>query len=99
MFGATRDCMWWLELHPLSASQTRLIVGSCFPRRTVARNDFEDIVQRYYKRWDISIPEDNDISDLQQRGLSSPFARPGRLTHLEPLVHELANWVLDRVLD
>ncbi len=99
MFGATRDCMWWLELHPLSATETKLIVGSCFPKSTVARPDFEEVVQRYYKRWDISIPEDNDISDIQQRGLSSPFARPGRLTHLEPLVHVLANWVLDRVLD
>ena len=99
MFGCTRDCMWWLELHPLSARETRLIVGSCFPKSTVARNDFEEIVQRYYKRWDISIPEDNEISDIQQRGLSSPFARPGRLTHLEPLVHDLANWALDRVLD
>jgi choline monooxygenase len=99
MFGCTRDCMWWLELHPLSASATRLIVGSCFPRATAARADFDEVVQRYYKRWDISIPEDNAISDIQQRGLSSPFARPGRLTHLEPLVHDLANWVLDRVLD
>jgi phenylpropionate dioxygenase-like ring-hydroxylating dioxygenase large terminal subunit len=99
MFGATRDCMWWLELHPLSAACTRLIVGSAFPKKTVARNDFSEIVERYYRRWDTSIPEDNDISNLQQKGLSSPFARPGRLTHLEPLVHDLANWVLDSVLD
>src|SRR5262245_9183973 len=99
MFGATRDCMWWLELHPLSASRTRLIVGSSFPKKTVARDDFAEIVQRYYKRWDLSIPEDNDISNLQQRGLASPFARQGRLTHLEPLVHVFGNWVLDRVLD
>ena len=99
MFGATRDCMWWLELHPLSASRTRLIVGSAFPKATVMRNDFAEIVERYYKRWDISIPEDNEISALQQKGLASPFARPGRLTHVEPLVHDLANWLLDRVLD
>lgn len=99
MFGATRDCMWWLELHPISASSTKLIVGSSFPKATVERPDFGEVVERYYKRWDISIPEDNAISDLQQRGLSSPFCRPGRLTHLEPLVHDLANWVLDRVLD
>jgi choline monooxygenase len=99
MFGATRDCMWWLELHPVSASRTKLIVGSSFPKKTVQRNDFSEIVQRYYKRWDTSIPEDNDISNLQQKGLGSPLARPGRLTHLEPLVHDLANWVLDRVLD
>ena len=99
MFGATRDCMWWLELHPLSATRTRLIVGSSFPRSTVERADFGEVVERYYRRWDTSIPEDNDISNLQQRGLGSPLARAGRLTHLEPLVHDLANWVLDRVLD
>ena len=98
MFGATTDCMWWLELHPLSATRTRLIVGSCFPRKTVARHDFDEVVQRYYKRWDISVPEDNAISALQQKGLTSPFNRAGRLSHLEPLVHAIDNWVLDRVV-
>ena len=55
-------------------------------------------MKRYYKRWDISIPEDNGISELQQRGLRSPFAKPGRLSVAEPLVHTFGNWVLDRVL-
>ena len=30
--------------------------------------------------------------------MASPFARPGRFSHLEPLVHVIDNWVLDRVL-
>jgi phenylpropionate dioxygenase-like ring-hydroxylating dioxygenase large terminal subunit len=98
MFGCTIDCMWWLELHPQGPDRTRLIVGSCFPKDRVARPDFEEVVRNYYKRWDISIPEDNAVSDLQQRGLSSPLARPGRLAHMEPLVHAIDNWVLDRVL-
>lgn len=98
MFGCTTDCMWWLELHPLSAARTRLIVGSCFPSEVVARPDFEQVVQRYYKRWDLSIPEDNDISAQQQIGLSSPLSKPGRLSHAEPLVHVFNNWVLDRVV-
>lgn len=98
MFGATTDCMWWLELQPLSASRTKLIVGSCFPKAVTERADFEEVVQRYYKRWDISIPEDNDISALQQIGLASPFSKPGRLSHAEPLVHVFNNWILDRVL-
>ena len=98
MFGCTYDCMWWLELHPMGPEKTKLIVGSCFPRSSVARPDFEEVVQRYYKRWDISIPEDNHISELQQRGLSSPLARQGRLAHAEPLVHTFGNWVLDHVL-
>ena len=98
MFGCTVDCMWWLELHPVSASRTRLIVGSCFPEEITKRPDFEEVVQRYYKRWDLSIPEDNVISEQQQIGLSSPFSRPGRLSYAEPLVHVFNNWVLDRVV-
>lgn len=98
MFGSTVDCMWWLELQPLSASRTKLIVGSCFPKAITERPDFAEVVQRYYKRWDISIPEDNEISALQQIGLASPFSKPGRLSHAEPLVHVFNNWVLDRVL-
>lgn len=98
MFGCTYDCMWWLELHPMGPEKTKLIVGSSFPRNSVERPDFEEVVQRYYKRWDISIPEDNQISELQQRGLSSPFAKQGRLAAVEPLVHTFGNWVLDHVL-
>jgi phenylpropionate dioxygenase-like ring-hydroxylating dioxygenase large terminal subunit len=98
MFGCTIDCMWWLELHPRGPDHTHLVVGSCFPKEVVARPDFDEIGKNYFRRWDISIPEDNAVSELQQRGLSSPFARPGRLAHMEPLVHSIDNWVLDRVL-
>jgi len=98
MFGCTIDCMWWLELHPQGPLRTKLIVGSCFPRKTTEREDFETLVGNYYKRWDISIPEDNVASELQQRGLMSPFYRPGRYSHLEPLVHTFGNWVIDRVV-
>ena len=52
----------------------------------------------FEKRWDTTLGEDNDISARQQRGLSSPFAQPGRLSHLEPLVPELAQWWLNRIL-
>ncbi len=99
MFGCTYDCMWWLELHPLGPARTRLIVGSCFPRSTAARPDFAAVVERYYRRWDLSIPEDNVISERQQQGLESPFCPPGRFSFMEPLVHTIDNWVLDRVLD
>ncbi|MDE0044486.1 MAG: aromatic ring-hydroxylating dioxygenase subunit alpha [bacterium] len=99
MFGLTYDCMWWLELHPLSAGKTRLIVGSCFPESTARRGDFAELAPNYYERWNQSIVEDNDVSNLQQIGLGSPFVAPGRFSHLEPLVHAIDNWVLDRVLD
>jgi phenylpropionate dioxygenase-like ring-hydroxylating dioxygenase large terminal subunit len=98
MFGCTYDCMWWLELQPLGPARSRLIVGSCFPEETVARDDFDELVGNYYRRWEISIGEDNEVSELQQAGLSSPFCQPGRFSHMEPLVHAIDNWVLDRTV-
>jgi len=98
MLALTFDCMWWLEIHPRGPNSMHLIAGSCFPSATAARSDFAEVAQRYYRRWDKSIPEDNVISEIQQHGISSPFARVGRLSFMEPLVHTFANWILDRVV-
>ena len=65
----------------------------------MARDDFAEKVERYYYRWDKSVPEDNAISERQQTGLGSAFAAPGRLSNYETVVHDIANWVLDRTLD
>lgn len=97
--ACTIDCAWYLELHPLGPARTRLIHGALFPRARLTRPDFEATAQNYYKRWDITIEEDIVASERQQRGLDSPFAQPGRFSHREPLVHEIDNWILDRVLD
>jgi choline monooxygenase len=94
-----QDCAMWLELYPEGPAQTRVIVGSAFPRSTVERPDFTTVVEKYYHRWDKSIPEDNWISEQQQLGLSSPLSATGRVSRLEPVVHKLANWLLDRLLD
>ena len=97
-FGSTQDCMWWLQSIPFAANKMRVTIGSCFPRSTVARSDFEEAAKVYYKRWDKALPEDNEISERQQAGLNSSFNKPGRLSVHEPIVHALDNWVLDRVL-
>ena len=96
--ACTIDCAWYLELHPMGPHRTKLIHGSLFPRDRLARGDFEEVAAHYYKRWDITTDEDIVASDRQQRGLTSPFAVPGRFSHREPLVHEIDNWILDRVL-
>jgi hypothetical protein len=62
------------------------------------RPDFHELVKHYYKRWDITIEEDNAICEMQQRGVSSRFATPGRFCFRERVVHQIDNWVLDRVL-
>jgi len=97
-FATTQDCMWWLQQFPMGPDRTKLVVGSCFPRATVARGDFAERVRYYFKRWDKSIPEDNAISEQQQMGIRSSYASSGRYSIREPLVRDIANWVLDRAL-
>ncbi len=97
-FAFTQDCLWWLQQFPQGPTRTRVVIGSCFPRTTVARPDFAERVAKYYRRWDKSLPEDNAISERQQAGMGSSFAQPGRLSHHEPLVHGIANWMLDHVV-
>ncbi|MGH7125195.1 MAG: aromatic ring-hydroxylating oxygenase subunit alpha [Stellaceae bacterium] len=98
-FALTQDCMWWLQQFPQGPARTRVVIGSCFPRSTAARSDFAESAAYYYRRWDKSLPEDNAISERQQAGLQSSFASPGRLSVREPMVRDIANWILDRVLD
>lgn len=99
VFACNQDGVFWIELYPVGAARTELVLRFAFPRTTVTRPDFEAIVQRYYHRCNVSVPEDNRIAEIQQRGLSSPLARPGRVSLQEPIVHAFANWLLDRMLD
>lgn len=98
-FACTQDCLWWLDFQPNGPERTKVSVGFCFPRTTVARPDFQQVVQRYYARWETSIAEDNGIGEVQQRGMRAIGRPPGRLSWKEHHVHRLGNWVLDQVLD
>jgi choline monooxygenase len=94
----TLDCMWLMECRPDGPGRTEVVVASCFPKSTVERADFAVQAQKYYDRLDESHPEDNAACERQQEGLSSPFSKVGRLSHLEVGVHSIAMWVMDRVL-
>ena len=90
--------MWWLHIAPRGPGRSLVTHGACFPREISQRPDFEEQVLKYYHRWDKSLPEDNDISELQQTGLQSSFNQPGRLSLKEPVVHAIDQWVLDKLL-
>jgi choline monooxygenase len=98
MLAIANDTMWCFEAQPLGPTRTRIVLSSCFPEEYFERPDFAEVAQRYFKRQDIVVKEDNDISELQQRGLSSLHAAPGRFCVKEKIVHALDNWVVDRVL-
>ena len=99
VIGCDLDCMWFKQMVPDGPGRMRNIAAFCFPPAAVARPDFEQVVERYFKRFDLVIAEDNFIAERQMAGLNHALARSGRLSGREPLVHVIDNWVLDRVLD
>ncbi|MBM3541023.1 MAG: hypothetical protein FJX51_03155 [Alphaproteobacteria bacterium] len=98
-FVVTIDAMWYIECYPKGPGLTRYAWVNCFPRTTAARADYERIAPGYYQRWDLAVAEDNVVLERQQRGLSSPFARPGRIQpRKEPIMAHLHAWVAERVV-
>ena len=98
-FACVQDCMWWMTFIPTGAQRCIGEVGFCFPRSTVARADFDEVVSRYYHRWDVSIDEDNATGERQQEGLRSALRTPGPYSHTEEVVYRFAKWLLAHVLD
>lgn len=98
MLAIAIDTAWSLVCDPLGPEITKVTVTSCFPRQHLDRPDFAALATNYYKRLDITLPEDNEICALQQTGLRSPLCRPGRFSHKEKIVHAFDNWILDRVI-
>jgi phenylpropionate dioxygenase-like ring-hydroxylating dioxygenase large terminal subunit len=95
LIGLTKDCVWYVEVHPTGPERVRIAVGACFPRATAERPDFREKSPAYYRRWDVTVEEDNRINEAQQRGVRSPLARAGRVSPLEAASHAFRNRVLD----
>jgi phenylpropionate dioxygenase-like ring-hydroxylating dioxygenase large terminal subunit len=83
---------------PITPTTSRLTVSSLFPKSTVARDDFRQIAENYYRRNGIVVQEDVDISNRQAMGLNSPYARMPRLCKGEARLNDIHNWILDRVV-
>jgi phenylpropionate dioxygenase-like ring-hydroxylating dioxygenase large terminal subunit len=98
VIGADLDCVWFKQMAPDGPGVVRYSAGFCFPKITVEQPAFEQIVPNYHKRFDLVISEDNGIAEVQLQGLSNPLSRPGRFSTMEPLVHIIDNWILDRVV-
>jgi phenylpropionate dioxygenase-like ring-hydroxylating dioxygenase large terminal subunit len=98
-FACNQDGVFWIDVRPLGPALSDAELRFAFPHSTVALPQFEKIAERYYHRCDVSIPEDCHIAEVQQNGLASPLARTGRVSLQEIIVHSIANWLLDRVLD
>jgi phenylpropionate dioxygenase-like ring-hydroxylating dioxygenase large terminal subunit len=98
MLAIAVDAMWSLVCNPTGPESCEITVTYCFPKSRTERADFEEIARNYYKRVDITLPEDNVICELQQVGLRSPMAEAGRFSAKEKIVHALDNWIVEKVI-
>lgn len=96
-FAAGSEALWVYEARPSTAGRCRVALSVCFPPQTVASEGFEAKAARYGERMDRALEEDIAILERQQRGLCSPFARPGRFSELEPSVARFAFWYAARM--
>lgn len=86
------------QSEPISAKKSRLTVSSLFPKSYFERGDFERLTQNYYRRNEIVVGEDKEITLRQYAGIQSPYARIARLCGDETSLNSLANWIIDQVV-
>ena len=74
-------------------------MGFCFPEESTKQFNFERVLQKYLKRWEMAVQEDNAISLNQQRGVRSKFRAPGRFSQLEFATHNMNNWLVGKMVN
>ena len=98
-FAVSNDSFWMYQAFPLAPDRCRVIQTVAFPEASTELPEFEEKSARYYERIDTALDEDIPFLLQQQAGLSSPFARQGRFSALEPCVGHFACWYSRRMLD
>lgn len=97
VLSLTVDAMWWVTLLPIDAERTEVIVNHAFPKDVRSLPDYETIAERYFRRFDIVNKEDNEIVEIQHRGILQALREPGPYAPKEQLLHAFARYVADAV--
>jgi len=96
-FAAGTEAMWVYEARPVDPARCHVTMSVCFPPETVAAQQFEEKAAHYYQRMDEALDEDLVMLERQQAGMTSPAARQGRFSELEPSVANFAFWYAERL--
>lgn len=97
-FAASTEAMWIYEAYPLGPQRCIAYQTLCFPREAVELDDFETKVQYYYKRFDAAVAEDRVALENQQKGLASPYSKPGPFSPtMEPNVAAFTRWYANQL--
>lgn len=94
-FAASREAIWVYEVTPLAPERTWVGMTCAFSPAAAELPDFAQRAAAYFERLDVAIAEDIAVLERQQAGLTSPLARPGRFSHLEPNVARFERWLVE----
>jgi hypothetical protein len=86
------------QVLPHAADRTTLRITPCVPASTLDMPGFERSLARAREGLVLVNDQDMRASIGVQRGLSSRFATPGRLSWLEPSIWQIARYIVGRVL-
>jgi hypothetical protein len=96
LFSVQPDGMVWYRLEPLAVDRFRLAIHPCLPPAAFADPALAPAVEGLRAFLDAIHRQDIGACEGVQRGLRSRLAEPGRLSHLEQAIWQLARWVLER---
>jgi phenylpropionate dioxygenase-like ring-hydroxylating dioxygenase large terminal subunit len=96
-FAACFDSLWMYQAYPLTVDRCHVVQTICFPQASLEVPNFKARAEAYYQRIDTALKEDLPFLEAQQQGLTSPFARQGRFSALEPSVGNFACWYADKL--
>jgi phenylpropionate dioxygenase-like ring-hydroxylating dioxygenase large terminal subunit len=99
LYGMTPHRIGVTGLIPVGPQKTLWRRNMLVPRATAEMPEFQDRVAEAREFGAKIVAEDLAVNDMQQIGATSRLARPGRLSDLEKVVWQLAEFVRNRVKD
>jgi len=91
------DRVYWFCLQPCGAMRTRFQAHLLLDPRALDDPNYASLIdaeRSFYARFN---DEDIAINRMQQRGVATGAARPGRFSHLEKALWQFANYLRQRL--
>jgi hypothetical protein len=99
LFNVLPDRVFWFCLQPDAAARTRFQAHILVHRDAAAQPDYEQKMAAEREFLIVVNDEDIAVNVMQQRGAATRGALPGRFSHLEKALWQLAEYVRERLRD
>ncbi|ODN71068.1 aromatic ring-hydroxylating oxygenase subunit alpha [Methylobrevis pamukkalensis] len=99
LIGTSVDAVRWTTILPISPDETWWIRHHLVRKSARDMPGFDALMEKTKANGAVIAGEDVEVNTLQQMGAKSRYARPGRLSHLEKPVWQLADYVRAKLAD